>query len=75
MMSPPADAPDDGAILLFDGVCPVCSRLVRFVISHDRQRRFRFASLQSAAGQRLLSHHAWSGAALSSMVLITERGC
>jgi predicted DCC family thiol-disulfide oxidoreductase YuxK len=30
----------------FDGVCNLCNRFVDFVIRHDRNRRYRFASLQ-----------------------------
>jgi predicted DCC family thiol-disulfide oxidoreductase YuxK len=41
-------------ILLFDGICNLCNRLVIFVIRRDRNARIRFASLQSAAGQTLL---------------------
>lgn len=68
-----AQAPE--AILLFDGVCNLCSAAVRFVIRHDRQRRFRFASLQSAAAERILADHGRCGTSLASMVLVTEGRC
>ena len=42
-------------ILLFDGVCNLCNHFVQFVIKHDTQARFRFASLQSEIGQEILS--------------------
>jgi predicted DCC family thiol-disulfide oxidoreductase YuxK len=41
-------------VLLFDGVCTLCSGVVRFVIDRDRSGRFQFAALQSDAGRRLL---------------------
>jgi predicted DCC family thiol-disulfide oxidoreductase YuxK len=41
-------------ILLFDGVCNLCNAVVKFVIRWDKQAKFKFASLQSPAGQRLL---------------------
>jgi predicted DCC family thiol-disulfide oxidoreductase YuxK len=63
------------AIILFDGVCNLCSAVVRFVIRHDRRNRFRFASLQSANAQRLLAQHKWRGPSLSSVVLITDGRC
>ncbi|RYY21518.1 MAG: thiol-disulfide oxidoreductase DCC family protein [Cytophagaceae bacterium] len=47
----PVSAP---AIILFDGVCTLCNGLVQFVIRHDPQQKFRFAALQSEAGQALL---------------------
>ncbi len=46
---------NDTSILLIDGECMLCSKITRFVVKRDRKRRFRFAALQSPAGQRLLS--------------------
>ena len=43
------------AIVLFDGVCNLCSRSVQFIIKRDRRGYFRFASLQSDTGKRLLA--------------------
>jgi predicted DCC family thiol-disulfide oxidoreductase YuxK len=45
------------AILLFDGICNLCTGAVQFIITHDPEARIRFASLQSAAGQTLLAQH------------------
>ncbi len=45
------------AVVLFDGVCNLCDGLVQFIIRHDPAGRFRFAALQSAAGQALLAAH------------------
>ncbi|TGE15160.1 thiol-disulfide oxidoreductase DCC family protein [Hymenobacter elongatus] len=45
------------ATILFDGVCNLCNGFVQFVIERDTTGRFRFASLQSAAGQALLAQH------------------
>jgi len=41
-------------ILLFDGYCNLCSRLVNFIIKRDKKAKFLFVSLQSASGQSLL---------------------
>jgi predicted DCC family thiol-disulfide oxidoreductase YuxK len=30
---------DHGAIMVFDGVCNLCSFMVRFVLRHDKQER------------------------------------
>lgn len=43
-----------GPVLFFDGVCNLCNASVQFVIRHDRQAVIRFASLQSAAGQKAM---------------------
>ncbi len=45
------------ATILFDGVCNLCNGFVQFVIRHDAAGQFRFAALQSAAGQALLAAH------------------
>lgn len=46
-----------GPIVLFDGHCNLCSGVVDFLIRRDPRGVLRFASLQSAAGQRLLVAH------------------
>lgn len=40
-------------LVLFDGVCNLCNRSVQTILRHDRQARFRFASLQSPLGEKL----------------------
>lgn len=47
---PSPDAPE--GLILFDGVCVLCSRWVRFVISRDPEMTFRFLPIQSEAGRR-----------------------
>jgi len=44
--------PDDD-VILYDGVCVFCSRWIRFIAARDRDRRFRFAAIQSGYGTRL----------------------
>jgi predicted DCC family thiol-disulfide oxidoreductase YuxK len=39
--------------ILFDGVCNLCSGVVRFVIARDPHAHFRFAALQSDAARRI----------------------
>src|SRR5215468_3645216 len=41
-------------IMLFDGVCNLCSGSVRFAIARDPAARLRFAPIQSALGQEFL---------------------
>lgn len=55
-------------LLFFDGVCNLCNGLVRFIIGHDRHKRFRFASLQSGIGQRFLDVHGLASQNLDSLV-------
>ena len=44
-------------IILYDGVCGLCNRLVRFIIRRDRNAIFLFASLQGAFASRILASH------------------
>jgi predicted DCC family thiol-disulfide oxidoreductase YuxK len=41
-------------LLLYDGVCVLCSGTVQFVLKHDRKRLFDIAALQSAAARAAL---------------------
>jgi len=43
--------PDDG-VILYDGVCVLCSGWVRFIVNRDAARRFRFTPIQSAYGRQ-----------------------
>lgn len=65
----------DGPIVLYDGVCNLCAWSVAFVIERDRRQRFRFASLQSEVGRRLLEEHGCPGTGLDSVVLLAEGRC
>ncbi len=58
--------------ILYDGVCVLCSRVVRFIIRHDRAVRFRFASMQSEAGQRVLARHGLPLDGWDSFVLVED---
>lgn len=59
-------------VVLFDGVCKLCSGWAKFLIQHDANQRFRLASVQSEQGQILL---AWAGLPtdrFDSMALIDD---
>ncbi len=62
----------DRPIILFDGVCNFCNSAVNFVIKRDKKKAFRFAPLQSAAGQILLNQYGLSTSDLKSFVLIED---
>jgi predicted DCC family thiol-disulfide oxidoreductase YuxK len=57
-------------IVLFDGVCNLCSASVQFILRRDSGARFRFASLQSAAGQELLARLGIDSQGIDSVVVI-----
>jgi predicted DCC family thiol-disulfide oxidoreductase YuxK len=41
-------------VVLFDGVCNLCNRIVQFIIKRDKKKQFLFASLQGKTGQEVL---------------------
>ena len=47
----------DKPVILFDGVCNYCNAMVNFFIRRDKKKVFRFATLQSAFGQKILQEH------------------
>jgi predicted DCC family thiol-disulfide oxidoreductase YuxK len=53
-------AESDHPIIVFDGVCVLCSRWVDFILQHDRTGRFRLAAMQGQCGRSLLSAHGLS---------------
>jgi predicted DCC family thiol-disulfide oxidoreductase YuxK len=58
------------AIVLFDGVCNFCNSSVNFLLRRDRDGVFRFATLQSEAGRKLLAEAGLQRHNLDSMLLI-----
>lgn len=59
-------------IILFDGVCNFCNATINFVLKQDKKGIFRFAPLQSEAGQKLLQQYGLSTKDFDSFVLIDE---
>jgi predicted DCC family thiol-disulfide oxidoreductase YuxK len=43
-------------IVYFDGVCNLCQGTVQFLLKRNRKKNLLFASLQSQAGQEMLTH-------------------
>lgn len=60
-------------VILFDGVCNLCSSSVQFIIKHDPNRQFRFASLQSDFGQEVLQQFNFPIKDFGSFILL-EKG-
>ena len=57
-------------VILFDGVCNLCSGSVQFVIKHEAKHHFRFASLQSNFGQKVLQKYKLPAADFDSFILL-----
>jgi predicted DCC family thiol-disulfide oxidoreductase YuxK len=59
-------------VILFDGVCNLCNGAVQYVIKHDADKRFLFASLQSQFGQQVLAAHQLSNTNFNSFILLQD---
>lgn len=57
------------AVILYDGECGLCDRLVQWVLLRDRAGRFHFAALQSDWAQTELRRHSLPTMDFDSMVL------
>jgi len=57
-------------IILYDGVCGLCNRLVQFLLKRDQQSRLRFASLQSDFAAKVLQRHGIDPKDLDTMYVI-----
>lgn len=62
----------DNPVVLFDGVCNLCNASVQFVINRDPKAVFKFASLQSDAGQTLLKKHNMQPENLYSVIIVHQ---
>ncbi|MFN8336215.1 MAG: thiol-disulfide oxidoreductase DCC family protein [Cyclobacteriaceae bacterium] len=58
------------SVILFDGVCNLCSGAVQFVIKRDPAAKFKFASLQSGYGQQQLERFGLDKSSFHSIILI-----
>jgi predicted DCC family thiol-disulfide oxidoreductase YuxK len=68
--TPTGDAP----IVLYDGVCGLCNRLVQFLLKRDKHDRFRFASLQSDFASALLNRHGEDPTDLDTVYVAVDYG-
>lgn len=59
-------------IIVFDGVCVLCSRWVDFILRQDREGRFRLAAMQGETGRRLLAAHGLSPDDPASLLLVID---
>ena len=68
---PADDLPD--RLILFDGVCVLCSGWVSFVIRRDPAARYRFVAIQTPAGRRLAERFGIDPEMPESNAVIVER--
>ena len=59
-------------VVIFDGVCNLCVRSVKFIINHEADQLLRFTPLQSPAGARLLREYGFDPEDAKSFVLVAN---
>jgi predicted DCC family thiol-disulfide oxidoreductase YuxK len=64
--------PDDNPVIVYDGVCVLCSGAMRAIARRDRRQRFRFVSGQSALGTALFRHYGLDPANFETVMLIAD---
>jgi predicted DCC family thiol-disulfide oxidoreductase YuxK len=68
----PATNPESHPIVLYDGVCGLCNRLVQFILRRDPEGDFRFAPLQSALAGRILARHGANPGDLDTAYVVVD---
>src|SRR5688572_7813956 len=73
--APTLEPPADGHMLIvFDGMCVLCSANARFVLRHDRKRRFRLTTAQGPLGSELYRRFGLATDDYETMIVIDEAG-
>lgn len=66
--------PPGKTVVLFDGVCVVCNRTVRFVLARDRKDQFRYAPLQSEFAVAAAARHGHEARDINTVCVIADYG-
>ncbi len=60
----------DGPVVLYDGVCGLCARSVRWILHHERDHEIRFAPLQGPTAELARAKFAHIPQALDTVVYL-----
>lgn len=74
-MALPADdtaEPGSGGVVVFDGMCVLCSANAGFILRHDRRGRFRLATMQGAVGSALMQRFGIDTIDPETFILVRE---
>ena len=75
MTGSPAQVPSaaEGVhLVLYDGVCGLCNRLLQFLLKHDHRAVFTFASLQSVTGRAIVERFGGNPHELTSFYVLAN---
>lgn len=71
-LSPSAPPLPEAPLIVFDGVCVLCSGFMQAVIDRDASGRFRFTAAQGPLGQALYRDLGLDPARLDTMLLVVD---
>jgi len=72
MMPAPSVQSEPAPVLLFDGECGLCNRLVRLLLRTDKRGRLKFSALQSAQAQAYLRAQGLPTEDFDSIVFVSD---
>jgi predicted DCC family thiol-disulfide oxidoreductase YuxK len=58
-------------IVIFDGICSLCTHSVRFILNHEADQSIRFAPVQSLAGKRLMRDYGFDPDDAKTLVFLS----
>ncbi len=64
--------PDDKVLVVFDGVCVLCSGFARFILARDTGFAFRLTTAQSPLGQALYRHYGLDDDAFETNLMLAD---
>ena len=59
-------------IVLYDGVCGLCNKLVQFLLKRDKTDQLRYASLQSDFAEKILVRHGLNSKDLDTVCVVLD---
>ena len=62
---------NDAPILLYDGLCGFCDRIVQFVLARDKRGAIKFATLQGSFARSVVARHP-ELKEIDSLILVEE---
>ena len=57
-------------VVFYDGVCNLCSHIVRFFLKLDKQKKFKYIALQSPLGKEILQSFGNPESNVDSVILL-----
>ncbi len=60
------------SIVFYDGACPLCSRVIRFILKNEKNDHLRFSSLQSDYAKKFFLNRGFTEVDMSTFYLLDK---